>query len=607
MIKLPSPGFILQAFVSVVTRYPLVMLAALQALIAVMFLIEGSGRPEEVYMRCWMIGQLGIPALLGASIWSSSNEKSPMVHWGLQFLIVLALGGYFMMLHPEGRAFEYNGLPQYLALQVIAHLFVSVAPYLNQRAIADFWSYNRQIFTNLVIGAAFTVIMFAGLSAALLAVNELFDLNIHGENYARLFAFLGLIFNTSYFLFHLPVQYDNLEQQDGEYNVVFRNLCKFILIPIVALYFFILYAYGTKILLQWNLPRGWVSSLVIGFSVVGIFTYLLNYLLPKYDSSGLVSIYRRLFWWVLLPLTVLLFVAIGRRLSDYGITEERYLVAHVGVWMASMCVYFLLSKRDNIKFIPISLAVFTLAYAFGPFGAHAVSIRNQVSRLQDVLTRNQRLEGMKVKADGPEISIDDRAKINGVLEYLDRRDELGQIASWLPMPPDSFPTTPNSWSAASNIAVWLGAPNPYVLGTPPLEDGFQTITLYSNEQQSGYPLPQDGGRIMSFYTSAGDENQAASLTEGYQIRLNADKQNVTLRKFEQGTAVRTETFALKPALNAWLAGNKDLQRNISPDSLYYDFKGEQFKLRILVQQATLLSNDKEVKCENMSGFMCVKE
>ena len=92
-------------------------------------------------------------------------------------------------------------------LLAVTHLFVAVAPDLNTLKVSDFWDYNRQLFTTIVVGGAYTFILWGGLSMALLAIGELFNLHIAGENYARLFVVLAGIFNTVFFLHYYPAHY----------------------------------------------------------------------------------------------------------------------------------------------------------------------------------------------------------------------------------------------------------------------------------------------------------------------------------------------------------------------------------------------------------------
>ena len=293
-MKLPSPGFLLNAFATACRRFPVAMLCAAVGVVAGLVLVERGD--DSFFTRLWMVCQLGLPLLIGLAALAESRAREGRLHWLLQGAGVVVLAGYFFLLDPDTPSFERLVLPRYMALLLSAHLLVAVAPYLNRSPVADFWEYNKRLFTNLVTGAAFTAVLYLGLSAAVLAVDRLFDLHVNYRIYGRLFVLLAGVVNTSFFLFHFPKTYTFGEDGTG-YNAVFRNLCKFILIPIVGLYFLILYAYGTKILITWNLPQGWVSSLVVGFSVAGIFTYLLNYWLPQHDDSSLVHGYRRWFWW----------------------------------------------------------------------------------------------------------------------------------------------------------------------------------------------------------------------------------------------------------------------------------------------------------------------
>jgi hypothetical protein len=214
----------------------------------------------------------------------------------------------------------------------------------------------------------------------------------------------------------------------------------------------ILYAFSAKILVQWELPEGWVGKLVLGFSVAGILTYLLNYLLVKYDDSVVVASFRRWFFFVLLPMVVLLFVAIGRRLSDYGVTEPRYVVAIAGVWLLLLSLYFIISKKDNIKFIPISLAVVALVTVLGPFSAFRVSERNQTSRFMEVLLRNNMLKDGKAVPAADSLSRTDAERLRGSLDYLSQNGHFEPIAPLFGLPKDSVP----DWQAKENLIASLG-------------------------------------------------------------------------------------------------------------------------------------------------------
>lgn len=452
-MRLPSPGFLLDAFFSVCRRFPSTMIAAFVALTAIFLILEDKTNNSE-FVRLWLVGVLGISLLTGLALLAESKAWPRHFGWIAQGVAMLSLVGYYFWL--DGKFEDAVEVSRYAALLLMAHLFVAVAAYVPKGSVHDFWNFNKELFANFVVGAAFSLILMGGLGLAILAVDQLFDLQVRGESYGRLFATIALAFNTTYFLYHCPKDFYGATSDVG-YVTVLKHLCKFILIPIALLYFVILYTYGAKVFFAWNLPRGWISSLVIGFSVAGIFTYLLNFFLPDYDQNPLVHAYKRWFWWVVLPLCALLFVAIAYRIGAYGITEERFLVAHMGIWLTLNCLYFLFSKKDNIKFIPISLFVFALLFAYGPFNAFAVSERNQIARFRNTLEQNARFaNGKAQRSDAPMLSVES-GKVVGALEFLERRNALDKIANLLPMHPDSFPTAPDAYSNAGRIAHWLNA------------------------------------------------------------------------------------------------------------------------------------------------------
>ncbi len=596
-MKLPSPGFLLDAFWQACRRFPGTMLCAIAGVVTVLEYINPNGGAEERYLeRLWMPFQLGLPLMTGLVAFAESKGWDEKRGWGLQGLglVTLALCWYFF--NPTAPAFEEVAMPQYVTLLVVAHLFVAVAPYLNVRSVRDFWEYNRELFANIIIGGVFTLILFAGLSLAILAVNELFNLNLDSRIYGRLFVLLAGIFNTAYFLFHFPKNYE-FEQADAGYNVVFKNLCKFILIPIVGLYFFILYAYGGKILATWSLPRGWVSSLVLGFSVAGIFTYLLNYYLSEHDDSAHVRGYKKWFWWVVLPLTVLLFVAIGKRISDYGVTEERFLVAHLGVWLAATCLYFLFSKHDNIKFIPISLALFGLAFAFGPLNAFKVSERSQVGILKNLLEKNGRWKEGRLMQGTSEIPKEEAGQIISALEYLDRRDALSRMA-WLPMPVDSFPRNLSTYNDATRVAEWAGIK----WNGQDLNANYLVVNAV-NSPNSGY----DVRGFSTFYQVSLNEHSSGKPKKGYFFNLSSNNKQLEWLEAKDNIITVVESFDLRPEMEKWIARTQDSYLELRPDEVFFNLTGKRGALRIFVNDARVEKKENGVEMKYLNGHLFLKE
>src|SRR5690606_2891906 len=92
------------------------------------------------------------------------------------------------------------------------------------------------------------------------------------------------------------------------------------------------------------------------------------------------------------PLLALLFVAIGVRIADYGVTENRYYVLLAACWLLGITVHQLVSRQHYIWIIPMSLLVVIYPTLWLPsLNVWSVSIRSQDHRLQRLLTENQLL------------------------------------------------------------------------------------------------------------------------------------------------------------------------------------------------------------------------
>ena len=102
-----------------------------------------------------------------------------------------------------------------------------------------------------------------------------------------------------------------------------------------------LYLYAGKILLAASWPKGGVAGYIIGFCGAGIATYVLVTPRRGREEFPLVRFFERVFWPLLVPLAALQFLAVWRRVSEYGLTESRYLGLVLSVWMVGVALYYL--------------------------------------------------------------------------------------------------------------------------------------------------------------------------------------------------------------------------------------------------------------------------
>jgi len=201
--------------------------------------------------------------------------------------------------------------------------------------------------------------------------------------------------------------------------------------------------------------------MVLGYGLLGTLTVLFAW--PSRKVGGpLVTLFWRHWFWLTLGPVALLFLAASKRISQYGVTEQRYLVVLAGLWLCAMAVWFLVrrSARD-IRIIPLSLCVLLLLASFGPWGAVGWSVRNQKSELASLLLANGRMKDGQIVVAGKNNPLpDDKARrANSILTYLQRHDRLDELDGWFAnLQEHPFAKGDNQEQMARKVARLIGVP-----------------------------------------------------------------------------------------------------------------------------------------------------
>jgi hypothetical protein len=140
----------------------------------------------------------------------------------------------------------------------------------------------------------------------------------------------------------------------------------------------------------------------------------------------------------LLPSLAMLLVAVAQRIGQYGITEERYFLAVLTVWMLGISLYYGLTGSTKIKRIPETLLLVVFLTAVGPWSAYAVSERSQVGRLVPILEANGMGRPGHITPPRNPVPEKDRAQISAVFRYLGEIHGTGALARVLAIPEDSL-------------------------------------------------------------------------------------------------------------------------------------------------------------------------
>lgn len=413
---------ILGRAIYILQNYAFILLMALLAATSFAIVIDNYEMKEEsinIYTRFGIVSSLGISLMFSLNILAERIGKKIFLNLlGVIFLVIY----YQFFLPHDNKDFGTVHAVLLVVSFILTHLLVSFIAFLDKNNENSFWQYNKNLFINAVLTGIFTAVLVGGIMLAISAVDHLFDLKLDNKIYPRTFTFLSIL--GSCFIF-LLFNEDGLKflEKDENYPEILKFFVQFILIPLLIIYAVILYLYGGKILIQWDLPRGWVSYLILAYSLVGILALLLVFPLKEISAKSWVKGFSKIFYFALLPLLVLLFVAIFTRILEYGFTENRYYVLLLAIWLAVVVLYFTFGKKSNIKFIPISLFVFGLfSLIFPYFNTFSVAKNSQKNELQEILIKNNVLENGKVNFRKP-VQDSVATEIANKFSFLNERKE----------------------------------------------------------------------------------------------------------------------------------------------------------------------------------------
>ncbi|WP_114821877.1 DUF4153 domain-containing protein [Chryseobacterium sp. KLBC 52] len=409
----------------VIFRYPMILVMALLASIGTICIVETERSEITSYIKFTICTCLGISLMFALKMLSQRIGKEILLQAsGIIFLI-----GFYFILPDKKNGFTevYGYIIAVTAL--LSHLLVSFVPFLEKDRELRFWQYNKNLFINIFLTAVFTGVLTGGVELAILAVDKLFDFNFHDRIYRDTFFVLAIFGSSFIFLLFNDKGLNNLEK-DGTYPVVLKFFTQFILIPLLLIYVTILYFYSVKIVINWQLPRGWVSYLVLAYSIVGILALLLVHPLKEENAKSWVRIFSKAFYYTIVPLIILLFTAIFTRILEYGYTEPRYFVLLLALWLLGTVVYFIFNKKTTIKFIPVSLFLFgAFALVFPYLNAFSVAKRSQKAELMNILNQHQLMSAGKINFQ-KKVTDTVRNEIASKFEFLAERKQ-GEFLSGL--------------------------------------------------------------------------------------------------------------------------------------------------------------------------------
>ena len=278
------------------------------------------------------------------------------------------------------------------------------------------------------------------------------------------------------------------EDEVAEPFKILRLILNFILSPAVIIYTVILYTYFIKIAFEWDLPKGGVAWMVMGFITVALIGRVAQSILSQryYDWF-----YNR-FTLIAIPPLIMYWIGSIYRIRLYSFTESRFYLMVAGVLMTLFVLMLFRERTRRYQLMALIFGAAIILFTYIPgISAKSVGLACQKQRLTELISElklmdaktgklNDEIEDMRrIRQDS--LLCEQYKDVTSVIDYV--RHEIGT---------DEFKKQYGEWTHSEysftyiEDSVNVNARDNWYIRRKPIELGDYTIMLPQKAYQYNY-------------------------------------------------------------------------------------------------------------------------
>lgn len=415
-----------------VERFPLTILCGIIVFLLSVYVIENSDMKNhnllsEIHKMLTLIG-LSLPLTAALELirekYLSDKNKCIIRVLNVVITVIFIIFYRFYYLNGKDKAgiLILNNIEKLIATGIIFFLLFLLVPIIGKKDEEE--KYFQSVVVDKIVTILYSMVLFLGLTAVFLTVDGLSLIKLKEQIYIEIWLFVVFVFAMIFFASKLKKVDENLEEY--EIHKIFRFLIYFIVIPLITIYTGILYIYFGKMLITKSWPQGLVSHLILWYTIFSLFIMIM--VTPMREKDLVAKIFKNYFPFISVPLLILSIVSISKRISQYGVTELRYFIVLLGIWLIFCMVSSIFKARLSV--ILISLIAVVYISVFSPINNRRITIMSQNKRLERILIKYGLLkDGKLVKNSG--LNENQKYEITDVLNYIlgirDRKDGVGNL------------------------------------------------------------------------------------------------------------------------------------------------------------------------------------
>lgn len=517
---------------------------------------------DEIYRNIILTLWVGLLLVTNAKLISERVGNN------ISRIILDSLSGIFMIglyiIIP--REMTIGFVTFYMSLITALVIAFLVIPYFYRKNRFSFYCLRTGL--GVVLTLFYCMVVFAGVSGLIFAVESLFEFDFSDMIYLDMLIISLGLFGVVYFL--STIEDVTNEVSISRYPKGIKIVLTLILIPLMIAYTVIMYAYFVRILITMEWPIGIVGQLVIWYGLAAwISVFLLEGVpsLKKWQQKWL-KYHPYVF---ILPI-ILMITSVGIRIYHYGVTQLRYYVVLGAIWFIGCTVVSLFYKYKTMVFALLG-GILLLVGSFGPLGSVQISFNSQEARIVQLLDENDMLLDGKVVANAS-LDKDLQDEIMSAILYINELDKL-----------DEMDILPESFDIHNDMAVVFGFQSYYPV---------RSNTYYHYRIDKFEEIEVKDGVFVPFRLEEGLEYEIG----GYQLFIDDD--TIVIKD--------TELTIDLTAIAGKMVEDFGDKYNLSMENLTYTYLiEEQVKLTIVLQSVDIEKDGSGYDITHGEGFIIIEK
>ena len=337
-----------------------------------------------------------------------------------------------------------------------------------------FAAHALHVVTQMFFGLLITGILNMAVMAIVASFFYIFGIDVSWHFYEHIYQFIWFVLAPQICCTLIRQNEDTVTEPFK----VLRLILNFILSPAVIIYTVILYTYFIKIVFEWDLPKGGVAWMVMGF----ITTALIGRVAQSILSQRYYDWFYNRFTLIAIPPLIMYWIGSIYRIRLYSFTESRFYLMVAGVLMTLFVLMLWKERTRRYQLMALIFGAAIILFTYIPgISAKSIGLSCQKQRLTQLISDmkladaktgklNDKIEDMR-RIEQDSLLCEQYKDVTSVIDYV--RKEIGT---------DEFKKQYGEWSHSEYSFNYSKSTNSYNGGNwytrkKPVELGEYTIML----------------------------------------------------------------------------------------------------------------------------------